>query len=394
MDFSKSHSKCLFIILALFLFPLGVFPWKSYAGNYILQGLITNAKDTSLVIVSYQIQNGGKCTEYRTDTCQVLDGRFSLSGYVEGIWPATIELDGHRSRFYLEPGKISLTLVHDRPFLLQETGTSVDDELKTFRRFFRENDSILWIKHKKATEFVYHTEYDYDDVEEYHRWCQKRKMLLLRFCKSHIDYRIVPDLLCQVLEIDNAASFEEEQFARLNSVKRIFRKIPEESKVSATGILFQKKIKIAESAKKAQKHPVGAEIPDLSFVTSDRRCISLSDYRGKAYILLHLWSNYCFDCQEEKKAILDFRKTFQDSLEIISVSRLENNKEEWIHNTGSCQLDWPQVLECWHTDLYNLFSDQIGGMLPVSLLPAYILIDKKGRIISISFGSQKIDGLF
>lgn len=363
-----------------------------YAGEFQITGKINNAGDITSMIIKYQIHPGANCIEYHTDTCQVVGGQFVLCGNVDELLPATYEIGKQRFRFYLEPGDISMTIDGNKPYLMQETGTSIDEELVILSTFFRENDSLLMHKFKKAVEFVYETEYVFDDVAEYDRCCQKRKLLLLDFCKKHTSFKIVPDLLCQVIEIDNAGSFEEKQFASLKSVRRLYEKINEESRTSLTGISLEKSIRNSVRAKKAQRHPVGAEMPDLAFSTADGKCISISDYKSKSYVLLHVWSGPCVDCPEERQVIRNFKKAFPKPLEILSVSQEENSKEEWLHNIESCQLEWPQCLDTWQTDLYQLFSTRIVSMLPGSLLPKFILIDQDGKIVAFDDGTLEISG--
>jgi len=394
MAFTKSFIQFRHLQVLYLVSLLCALQSECLAESFYLQGQIKNAKQDYSIIISYPLQDSVACIERQVDTLLLHNGRFYLSGDVEGLRPAIIEINRHRYRFYLEPGTLTLEIDGNRPLQVQETGTSVDDELALLNHYTIENDSMLFYWHQKALDWVYITEYDFDDVAEYDKWCQKRKDLLLEFCNAHVGFKIVPDLLCQVLEIDKAGSLEKKPFEKIKTIKSLSKRIPEEVISSPMGRILQNSLRIAECAAKAQRHPVGALMPNISFTMIDGQCQRISDYRDSKYVLLHVWSDYCYNCELEIIAIENFRHRFTKNLEIISISRLEQSKDEWTKSLERCQIDWVQTMDTWYTELYQIYSPQIVSLLPCSLLPCFILIDMDGKIVDFEEGNLKYEGLF
>ncbi|MBO9731566.1 MAG: AhpC/TSA family protein [Chitinophaga sp.] len=124
--------------------------------------------------------------------------------------------------------------------------------------------------------------------------------------------------------------------------------------------------------------------PDFSGPDTNGKTIKLSDLKGK-YVLLDFWASWCKPCREvTPKMAAVYEKYKGKGFTILSVS-LDDKKEKWLQAIAEDKMTWLQV------------SDLKGGESPIAELygvkaiPATMLIDPSGKLISMGINGDALD---
>lgn len=159
----------------------------------------------------------------------------------------------------------------------------------------------------------------------------------------------------------------------------LYNKFPEVIKQSEVGK------EIALRLQKGRRLPIGHLVKNFSAVTSERDTISLSDYKGKKYVLLDFWASWCLPCRRLVPDLKALHQQYGDELEIIGVSR-EKSKEAWQKALEQDGTEWPEIFEQEGASV-NEASKFISKQFEVQGIPVLYLIDKEGKLIK-KFGSN------
>lgn len=123
----------------------------------------------------------------------------------------------------------------------------------------------------------------------------------------------------------------------------------------------------------------GKQAPDVTFKDADGKRYSISDFNGKV-IVMDVWATWCSSCLKKMPLFMELIKDFEqhDDVVFFTVSTDSDElKEKWLmaikkHNLGSMQNLTPD----------RSFPEQFEEKYLVSGVPRYIVIDKKGKIVS------------
>lgn len=384
--------RIVLLLLVLWL------PNICFSNRFELQGHLKNVPDTYYVTVGYDVVENGKWKRIIHNSILVENGMFSLSGQVDELSPAYIEINKQRLRFYLEPSKMTLHIDVRAPYNMQLTGTTVDEEFQTYISTFHECDSILTEKFRKAVDWEYTSEYSVDYPGMYSLYTHEKEDKLLAFCKKHPDYKIAPDLLLQALEIDMDSwdsyydgnkvvkAPKREVFSGITKINKVIRKLPAEITNTNLGKKLLERASIAKAVSECRKTIIGSMAPSFTAVTSTGDSINIANYRDNKYVLLYFWADKISETPYAKEVISNMTKDIP-SRDIVRISISTNiDGDEWrqeVHKYGDGYIHAEQPMS---TDLYQLFVKQISSLYPFGTLPTYILIDKKGKIASITEG--------
>jgi thiol-disulfide isomerase/thioredoxin len=111
----------------------------------------------------------------------------------------------------------------------------------------------------------------------------------------------------------------------------------------------------------------------ISFVSRDinKRTITLGDFIGKKYVLLHFWATWCTPCMRELPAVKQISSQYASKdLQIISIA-VKSNEADHRKTISKYGMDWIQIYN--DPDLLHKYGD-----LPV---PRICLIDKSGKVV-------------
>lgn len=151
--------------------------------------------------------------------------------------------------------------------------------------------------------------------------------------------------------------------------QHLFNKLSQENKATDFGKSVETFIRLNREIE------VGSHYADIKQPSSDRKIISLSDFKGK-YILLEFWASWCGPCRRENPNLLQAYNEYKEKgFEIFGVSA-DVSETAWkkaIENDG---LLWPQVCELKGAEnsganIYGVFE-----------IPTNYLIDREGKIIA------------
>ena len=284
------------------------------------------------------------------------------------------------------------------PYDMQLMGTTIDDEFREYVSVFHVCDSILTDMFRNAANWEYTSEYTPDDPGLYSLFTQEKEKELLVFCKKHIGYKIVPDLLLQALEIDmdpwnqyydgekNVKTSKRDVYSGINKINKVIKKLPIESLETNWGKKLLEKASHAKMVFNCRKKTIGSEAPSFVAVAQSGDSINISNYRNKKNVLLYFWADKVQETPYAKKIVNKMTEHKPDD-DIVRISISSNlDGEEWQDEISTYRSTYLHVKQSMSSDLYQLFVKQIDSLYPIGRLPTYILIDKKGIIVSIAEG--------
>jgi peroxiredoxin len=131
----------------------------------------------------------------------------------------------------------------------------------------------------------------------------------------------------------------------------------------------------AKAASKLYDLSPGKEAADFSYPDVDGKTHSLSEYRGKV-VLLDIWATWCGPCRKEFPALKKLATEMHNSdLLFLGISiDAPKDKKRWAEMIASEALPCVQLL----AGPDQKFSDSYK----INSIPRYIVIDKKGNIVS------------
>jgi thiol-disulfide isomerase/thioredoxin len=126
---------------------------------------------------------------------------------------------------------------------------------------------------------------------------------------------------------------------------------------------------------------VGDEMADSNFFDINENTKSLSDYSGK-YMLLDFWNSGCGPCIMAFPEMKEIFETYQENLNIISISLDDDNA-------------WKAAMNIHNTPWINIRDPKAWGGLAAYYgangIPYYVIISPDGKVVDKWFGYA--DGL-
>lgn len=129
---------------------------------------------------------------------------------------------------------------------------------------------------------------------------------------------------------------------------------------------------------------IGAIAPEISLTDTNGKIVPLSSLRGKI-VLIDFWASWCGPCRKENPHVVEvFQKYHAQGFEVFSVS-LDRDRDKWIDAIKKDGLTWTHVsdLQYWKSEGAKTYG--------ISAIPATVLIDKDGKIISKKLRGPSLD---
>lgn len=359
--------------------------------TFTLEGYVEEAGDSESVLLHYLSFENDKWHKV-SDTAKITDGKFFFEGKIDELTAAdlcfentSIVVDIH---IYLEPTTMKLIVDKSKPYAYELSGTKVEKENIELRIELEPNERIIYENIESLQHIFKQLSLSGDNASIRDSLMniieQKRPEMIanneiidkkrLDFISKHPSYRIVPDLLYLTTK---------RRSADINTIKHIYNNLSEQSKETLMGKLANKQIEYTEKQMNIKTFAVGDISPDFVREDTSGKRIQLSQFINQNYILLDFWASWCGPCIKEIPKIKDLHKQYSDNgLAIIGIS-LDTDKDSWLKAMDKYELKaWPQVLSITDTDETVFIENDISDYYNVELIPAYILIDKQGKIIA------------
>ena len=122
----------------------------------------------------------------------------------------------------------------------------------------------------------------------------------------------------------------------------------------------------------------------IDFTTKDinKKLVTLSDLKGKKYVLLHFWATWCTPCIKEIPAIKEINDQYKSKdLQIISIALPSSKYADYLGAINKLQMKWINVYD--DDNLQNKYGKQ-----PT---PRLCVIDKTGKLVYDSIGEEEND---
>jgi len=130
-----------------------------------------------------------------------------------------------------------------------------------------------------------------------------------------------------------------------------------------------------ESRRSASKIVEGQVVPDFIMATPDRKKVSILEIASKnRYTLIDCWASWCAPCRAEVPALKEIYAAFKDKcFGIVGISS-DKDINKWKKAIIEDATPWSHVVESEKREISNTYD--------LKAIPAYMLIDNKGRLVA------------
>lgn len=355
--------KIIFIFLGLFIAQNILLAQDS---AFVINGKLNKIKTGKIYLNIYQ---KGKIIQ---DSAQVKNNTFSLKGFVAGPFTATLSLKGLENQFltfYIEPGKMQITVLDDSLNKVEIKGSKLNDDDKILSDRLKEitkieeNLSSLYEQayKEKNTKVMDSINDEFDNTLK-----EKRKVVDV-FVKDY------PNSLRAVMAVLENYAY----YAEAAEVAPLYDLLTDEMKQTQKGKDLKKMVDVYASV------AVGKVAPDITQYTPDSSLLSLSSLRGK-YVLLDFWASWCGPCRKENPNIVATFNQFKDKGFTVFGVSYDTKKANWLKAIESDHLDWSQV-----SDLQG-WNNASAALYGIRAIPSNLLLDPNGIIIAKNIFGNKL----
>lgn len=357
----------IFLVIVPFIFSINL----SAQGRFEISGIINTQFDDATISL------GGNFESFYTIIGTIVkDGKFYLTGIIDEKYKPvslTIKKSGssHSVHFFITNTKMKITIkklsINDSLNRIIYSNIPFIEIQKVYERFIRDTeDSIHFLyNYKKSIQnsspkVVDSIEFIYNKTKD--NLLKKR----IKFIKAHYDnYFSLYQFNRYVLNTSGLDA---------NDLYSIYLGFSNQLKMTSEGrstynLLKKKKTLLIDNL-----------MPDFSFKTNLGQIYSLTQFRGKKYILLCFWASWCKPCIKNIPMLNEINDSFSlKGLQLVSIS-IDNNKNHWLSALGKFKMPWMQ--SC---DIKEFIEKKVRVLYDINWIPQYFLIDKNGRLIYQNF---------
>ena len=341
-----------------------------YAKTFTIEGFIQDANDSMCVEISYLQKFNDIIVIRDSGTLPVIQGCFSFEGEVDEISSAVIKINGNSLRFYIEPQPIRLRISGKKFDCIQLEGTSVDEELSSLTDYLKDNNNLLFKKYNALNGSLGKS--DSYNHEEHTQAEEERIHLLLEFCNAHKGYRIVPDLLYQVILLSQNYATD------IRKIEELFNAIPIENRLTELGLFLENEIhqvKLATLMDYSHKCSVS---PDIIGEDIRGNYFRLYDNFDDKYILLVFWASWASKHCDSDFSLLE--ENVSQDISIIYIS-FDYDQADLEKTSRNLSIRHSLLKMTQKYDLYSLRHVHPSSIFSIDIIPTYILLSPKGIIL-------------
>lgn len=336
------------ILIFFFLF----ISFINHSQNFELVGEFKGSNTNDIVLKYQSLDN-----QYISDTLVIKNGKFRADGKINGIQKVLLIgnistksfEDPNLGYFFLEPGKVKIKLEEDnfKNLIVANSPTHTEFE-KVNRRSLKIRPSIDSLIQVNA------------DRDLINQKFEEIKDLELAYAKDNPTSPLSSYYV----------NFYQSQIP-MDSLRQYYQQMSKENKHSVYGVAIKDLI----DKKIVDKNDVA---PNFDLIDLAGEKISLENFKGK-YLLMDFWAAWCGPCLKQLPEVKSlYRKYGTKGLEVLGVS-FDKNQEEWRKSVSRHGTqDWNHVF----VGLKNVRDKgSISEKYDIRPIPAYILIDRDGKII-------------
>jgi len=349
------------------------------AQKFTLQGEI-NGQDSGIIVLTYYYEP----TLIR-DTANIKNGKFYFTGKI--LEPTQVTLrDGDGSELavvYFEPRKMKISIFKDQKPKFKMTGSKTqneDDLLFEMIKPLYEKISVLSVQMNKINDSIGKIENDSGkillekEIEKINNALtstrEKIDSIEIKYVTDNPN-SFISGVYLNMLNANEVISFD--------SVKSVFEGLSPSIRRSIYGK------KILENIRKKENIQIGALAPDFKAVDINGQVVTLSQFKDNSVVLLDFWASWCVPCRESNPHLKTLYNEYHSKgFEIIAGS-MDVDKKAWInavnHDSTGMWFHVP-VAEQYAKGPNYITDDDIYKNYFVQIIPATIVIDKNGKIIS------------
>jgi thiol-disulfide isomerase/thioredoxin len=118
---------------------------------------------------------------------------------------------------------------------------------------------------------------------------------------------------------------------------------------------------------------IGKPAPSFTLVSNLEKAYKLDDFKGKV-VYIDLWASWCVPCREETPSFKALVEKYKSDHRVAFISiAVHDEINNWKKALQEDKPEWIQLLDKDEIIVKSYFANEI---------PRFILIDKKGNIVS------------
>ncbi len=315
----------------------------------IVNGTVQNLQEGIIYITPFNTNN--------TDTLKIENGKFAFNGSQAFTQAYTYEIKGGESNIlFLESGKHQMDILNNGSGEFTLTNAPAQNDINIFG--------------KAITPFI-------QKRNEYASLVPNDSVNLLRNNNEVAIQNIYNDYIrnpksnattTAFLTLNNLQNAKNMGVAQMEA---LIKNLSKEAIKTPYGI------KCNQFVNRYTADDIGKIAPDFTLVDANGKEVTLSEFRGKKFVLVDFWATWCGPCRGEfphlKEAYLEYK---DKGFEILAVS-IDADKNKWMNMVSKGDATpWLHVYD-------GPGTNQVANTLyTVPSIPSNFLLDKSGKVVA------------